>query len=66
MTNRKKLTAPYRFTGAWWYNGGFYCHNSQLTGTYKENADDKGVNWDTFRGSKLSLKTAIMMIRPKK
>ncbi|KAL7740794.1 hypothetical protein ACLKA6_013646 [Drosophila palustris] len=53
-------------TGAWWYNDESYCQYSQLTGTYKDNDLDKGVTWDTFRGSEYSLKTAIMMIRPVK
>ncbi|KAL7742365.1 hypothetical protein ACLKA6_019001 [Drosophila palustris] len=37
-------------TGAWWYNGELYCHVSQLTGTYKDNHCEKGVNWESFRG----------------
>ncbi|KAL7742414.1 hypothetical protein ACLKA6_019046 [Drosophila palustris] len=49
-------------TGAWWYGD---CMTSQLTGTYKDNRLDKGVFWNTFRGHRYSLKTAIMMIRPK-
>ncbi|KAM8718105.1 hypothetical protein ACLKA7_004762 [Drosophila subpalustris] len=52
-----------RYTGAWWYND---CQHSQLTGTYRNNNYDKGVNWYRFRGPEYSLKTAIMMIRPKK
>ncbi|KAM8718077.1 hypothetical protein ACLKA7_004735 [Drosophila subpalustris] len=52
-------------TGAWWYNGGMLCHDCQLTGTYKDNGYRKGVIWYTFRGYEYSLKTAIMMIRPK-
>ncbi|KAL7742351.1 hypothetical protein ACLKA6_018987 [Drosophila palustris] len=62
----KGVNCAISFSGAWWYRGGFYCYSSQLTGTYKENADEKGINWETFRGTELSLKTAIMMIRPKK
>ncbi|KAL7740792.1 hypothetical protein ACLKA6_013644 [Drosophila palustris] len=54
-----------RGTGAWWYNGGLYCQDCQLTGTYKDNDLDKGVTWDTFRGYRYYRKTAIMMIRPK-
>ncbi|KAM8718086.1 hypothetical protein ACLKA7_004744 [Drosophila subpalustris] len=54
------------FSGGWWYRSGFYCYSSQLTGTYKDNDDEKGINWESFRGTELSLKTAIMMIRPKK
>ncbi|XP_034475299.1 microfibril-associated glycoprotein 4-like [Drosophila innubila] len=52
-----------RGTGAWWYN---YCQRSQLTGKYKDTGKDKGITWDSFRGFKYSLKTAVMMIRPKK
>ncbi|KAL7742372.1 hypothetical protein ACLKA6_019008 [Drosophila palustris] len=51
------------YSGAWWYND---CQKSQLTGKYKDNDWQKGVNWNTFRGFSYSLKTAIMMIRPKK
>ncbi|KAM8718100.1 hypothetical protein ACLKA7_004758 [Drosophila subpalustris] len=52
-----------RGTGGWWYNA---CQFSQLTGSYKDNDDEKGIHWHHFRGSFYSLKTAIMMIRPKK
>ncbi|KAL7742355.1 hypothetical protein ACLKA6_018991 [Drosophila palustris] len=52
-----------QLTGAWWHNS---CYHSQLTGTYKDSHIGNGVNWNTFRGSEYSLKTAIMMIRPKK
>ncbi|KAM8718110.1 hypothetical protein ACLKA7_004767 [Drosophila subpalustris] len=51
------------YSGAWWYNA---CYHSQLTGTYKHNKNEKGINWHHFRGSYYPLKTAIMMIRPKK
>ncbi|KAL7742371.1 hypothetical protein ACLKA6_019007 [Drosophila palustris] len=50
-------------TGAWWYEE---CYQSQLTGTYKDNDFGKSVIWYHFRGSISPLKTAIMMIRPKK
>ncbi|KAM8718109.1 hypothetical protein ACLKA7_004766 [Drosophila subpalustris] len=52
-----------RYSGAWWY-GSCYC--SQLTGKYKDNDKEKGLIWPQFRRSEYSLKTAIMMIRPKK
>ncbi|XP_034475298.1 ficolin-1-like [Drosophila innubila] len=50
-------------SGAWWYN---HCQTSQLTGKYKDTGVDKGITWDDFRGYEYSLKTAVMMIRPKK
>ncbi|XP_034475321.1 ficolin-2-like isoform X1 [Drosophila innubila] len=49
--------------GAWWY---FDCHYSHLTGKYNDNTSHKGVNWYDFRGHEYSLKTAVMMIRPRK
>ncbi|XP_034471788.1 angiopoietin-related protein 2-like [Drosophila innubila] len=52
-----------RGSGAWWYK---HCQHSQLTGTYEDNRFARGVIWDRFRGDEYSLKTAIMMIRPKK
>ncbi|XP_034481278.1 microfibril-associated glycoprotein 4-like isoform X1 [Drosophila innubila] len=53
-------------TGGWWYRSNYYCQSCKLTGTYGNNDYDKGVNWDTFRGSEYSLKKAVMMIRPRK
>ncbi|XP_034490379.1 ryncolin-1-like [Drosophila innubila] len=53
-------------TGAWWYISNGYCQYCQLTGTYGNNEFDKGVNWHRFRGSQYSLKTAVMMLRPRK
>ncbi|XP_034481293.1 microfibril-associated glycoprotein 4-like isoform X3 [Drosophila innubila] len=52
--------------GAWWYRSDGFCQFCKLTGTYGNNDYDKGVNWDTFRGSEYSLKKAVMMIRPRK
>ncbi|XP_034475301.1 ficolin-1-like [Drosophila innubila] len=52
-----------KFTGAWWYND---CHYSNLAGNYNDNTMGKGVNWEHFRGPRYSLKTAIMLIRPRK
>lgn len=48
--------------GAWWYDD---CSDSNLAGKYNNNTFGKGVVWDRFRGDEYSLKTAIMMIRPR-
>ncbi|XP_034471823.1 ryncolin-1-like [Drosophila innubila] len=48
--------------GAWWYS---WCHESNLAGMYNNNTNGKGVNWITFKGYYISLKRAVMMIRPK-
>ncbi|XP_034481243.1 ficolin-1-like isoform X2 [Drosophila innubila] len=53
-------------TGGWWYRSNNFCQFCKLTGTYGNNDYDEGVTWDEFRGSEYSLKTAVMMIRPKK
>ncbi|XP_038044336.1 ficolin-2-like [Patiria miniata] len=55
------------YTGAWWYST---CHNSNLNGQYLRGIvgagqNAKGVVWFTFHGYGYSLKTSIMMIRPK-
>ncbi|XP_034475318.1 angiopoietin-2-like isoform X2 [Drosophila innubila] len=50
-------------TGAWWFYGGHYSH---LLGKYNDNNYEKGVIWYHFRGNEYSLKTAVMMIRPRK
>ncbi|XP_034473312.1 ficolin-1-like [Drosophila innubila] len=57
------INCAQEFTAAWWYEK---CHDSHLLGKYNEPAWGKGVNWDTFRGPRYSLKKAVMMIRPKK
>ncbi|XP_034475405.1 ryncolin-1-like [Drosophila innubila] len=51
------------YTGAWWYK---QCHDSNLAGKYKDIVYNKGVIWNTFRGSYYSLKKAVLMIRPRK
>ncbi|XP_034471757.1 microfibril-associated glycoprotein 4-like [Drosophila innubila] len=51
------------YTGAWWFNN---CGDSKLTGKYNDNTYGRGINWSTFSGWYYSLKTAVMMIRPKK
>ncbi|XP_017038437.1 ryncolin-1-like [Drosophila kikkawai] len=50
------------YTGAWWYAN---CHASNLCGKYGDNSHGKGVTWYSFRGNGYSLKSAMMMIRPK-
>ncbi|XP_034475323.1 ficolin-1-like [Drosophila innubila] len=50
-------------TGAWWYRN---CQNSNLAGKYNDNTNHKGVIWYHFRGHEYSLKTAVMLIRPRK
>ncbi|XP_034471729.1 ficolin-1-like [Drosophila innubila] len=52
-----------KYTGAWWYNE---CHYSNLAGKYNDKSYSSGVNWYHFRGYEYSLKTAVMMIRPRK
>ncbi|KAL7740818.1 hypothetical protein ACLKA6_013669 [Drosophila palustris] len=49
-------------TGGWWYGN---CHQCKLTGTYDDNTEGMGINWIYFRDSTISLKAAVMMIRPK-
>ncbi|KAM8718061.1 hypothetical protein ACLKA7_004721 [Drosophila subpalustris] len=49
-------------TGGWWYGN---CHHCKLTGTYDDNTKGMGIIWRDFRDSTISLKTAVMMIRPK-
>ncbi|ETN59249.1 techylectin-5B [Anopheles darlingi] len=55
-----------KFGGAWWF---YKCHKSNLNGEYlrgklPDTEDSKGIMWNTFRGSKYSLKSSKMMIRP--
>ncbi|XP_062142885.1 angiopoietin-related protein 2-like [Drosophila sulfurigaster albostrigata] len=47
--------------GAWWYRS---CTRAQFTGLYN-GTDTQGIYWYDFR-DKTSLKTTIMMIRPRK
>ncbi|XP_034490552.1 angiopoietin-related protein 2-like isoform X6 [Drosophila innubila] len=63
---RSNLNCAELNTGAWWYRSSGSCQYCQLTGTYGNNDQDKGVNWDAFQGAYYSLKKAVMMIRPKK
>ncbi|XP_034482696.1 ficolin-1-like [Drosophila innubila] len=63
---RSHLNCAELYTGAWWYSSTADCQLCQLTGTYGNNDYDKGVNWYSFRGSRYSLKIAVMMIRPRK
>ncbi|XP_034472591.1 techylectin-5B-like [Drosophila innubila] len=51
------------YNGGWWYES---CHDSKLTGIYKDKTHGKGINWKEFRGWEYSLKKAVMMIRPRK
>ncbi|XP_034098966.2 ficolin-1-like [Drosophila albomicans] len=50
------------YKGGWWYHA---CHESLLTGTWGDHNHGYGINWFTFRGHKQSMKTAVMMIRPR-
>ncbi|VDI12789.1 Hypothetical predicted protein [Mytilus galloprovincialis] len=48
------------YKGAWWY---YTCHVSNLNGLYVGNKkDDRGINWQLWKGSQ-SMKTTSMMIR---
>ena len=47
-------------SGAWWYG---YCHHSNLSGLYGNTAEGKGINWSTWQGYSVSLKTVEMKIR---
>ncbi|XP_034474858.1 ficolin-1-like [Drosophila innubila] len=51
------------YTAAWWYRG---CHDSNLAGVYNTNTTGRGINWRSFRGVEYSLKSAVMLIRPRK
>ncbi|XP_034473410.1 ficolin-2-like [Drosophila innubila] len=51
------------FTGAWWFHD---CHDSNLAGKYDVEGWEYGVYWNTYSDRGNSLKTAVMMIRPKK
>jgi len=48
------------YHGAWWY---IACHYSNLNGEYKNNAFGQGINWYTWTGYYLSLKTTEMKFR---
>ncbi|CAG2214063.1 unnamed protein product [Mytilus edulis] len=48
------------YKGAWWY---YACYASNLNGLYVGNKkDDRGINWQLWKGSQ-SMKTTSMMIR---
>ncbi|XP_066304515.1 angiopoietin-related protein 6-like [Branchiostoma lanceolatum] len=64
-----------RWGGGWWYTVG--CGRAYLTGSYLTECSDQanpgysytacrrlGVNWTYFRGSDISLKKALIMVRP--
>ena len=48
------------YSGAWWYAA---CHQSNLNGFYGSTVAGKGINWSTWQGDKVSLKTVEMKIR---
>ncbi|ALC40942.1 CG9500 [Drosophila busckii] len=53
--------------GAWWYRD---CTDSNLFGMYLDGAIEsrlnlKGITWYSWRGSKYSYKTMLMMVRPR-
>ncbi|XP_058066380.1 ficolin-1-like [Anopheles bellator] len=55
------------FKGAWWF---YKCHRSHLNGEYLQGKlpdamDSRGLIWVDFRGTKYSLKSTTMMIRPR-
>ena len=47
----------------WWYGTGTICSKSSLTGEYGNNNKDKGINWETFRGLRESLKSSVIKLR---
>lgn len=53
-----------RFPGGWWYND---CHNANLNGQYLMGYHSPlgiGINWQSYRTLRYSLKTSVMKIRP--
>ncbi|XP_062135648.1 ficolin-2-like isoform X1 [Drosophila sulfurigaster albostrigata] len=63
--NDLKQGDPFPCTGykaGWWYHA---CHESLLTGTWGNDDHGWGIIWETFRGHSHSMKTAVMMIRPR-
>ncbi|XP_071803381.1 fibrinogen C domain-containing protein 1-like [Asterias amurensis] len=54
------------YTGAWWYNS---CLQSNLNGRYlrgnSPSAYGQGIVWNPWTGYTYSLKTTVMMIRPR-
>ncbi|XP_053668084.1 microfibril-associated glycoprotein 4-like [Anopheles marshallii] len=51
------------FVGGWWF---YRCYHSHLNGEYLDgnNIRVAGINWNSFRGRKNSLKSTKMMVRP--
>ena len=52
-----------RYKGSWWYKD---CYHANLNGQYLPGPHDDhtGVNWNTWKGDKYSLKETEMKIRP--
>ncbi|XP_034473409.1 ficolin-1-like [Drosophila innubila] len=61
--SQKNRNCAVSFTGAWWY---YDCFQSNLAGKYDVEGWEYGVYWSTYSVRGKSLKTAVMMIRPKK
>jgi ficolin len=56
----KSMNCATYYKGAWWYKS---CHHVNINGLYVGNkVDNKGMLWDTFKGSQ-SMKTTSMMLR---
>ena len=60
----RNRSSAQRWKGAWWYKRGHY---SNLNGLYLDGETTQAavsVTWNTWKGSKYSLKKTEMKIRP--
>uniref|UniRef100_A0A1I8P7R2 Fibrinogen C-terminal domain-containing protein n=1 Tax=Stomoxys calcitrans TaxID=35570 RepID=A0A1I8P7R2_STOCA len=65
--DHKEISCASKFGGGWWFRA---CHESNLNGHYVHSDHDKsyasGIHWKGFRKHWYSLKSAQMMVRPRK
>ncbi|XP_022251173.1 angiopoietin-related protein 7-like [Limulus polyphemus] len=63
--NSKSCSTEYGGDGGWWFNT---CVHSNLNGVYhksgKSSKSWRGISWNNFGGSTVSLKRTTMKIRP--